>query len=192
VLAALRRRDILDRAAQLMEQKGYGGNSAQNIADALEFSKANFFYHVKSKEDLLYHIFIDALHFSIRHLEAILARKGPASEKLRTLVDFYVRLMTDHAAVMQVWFKEKGHLTHEHEADVTALENRIGTLLEGFFADAMRRGEFRRVHPRLPGMSIVGMCFSFTRWPDIHSQLSLQELTNQMQKLVTAALVRKG
>ena len=114
-----------------MEQKGYGGISAQDIADALEFSKANFFYHVKSKEDLLYHIIFDSLHFTIRHLEAILARTMPVSQKLRAVVDFYVQLMVDHGAVMQVWFKEKGHLTSGHQADVTALERRIGTLFEG-------------------------------------------------------------
>jgi AcrR family transcriptional regulator len=175
-----------------MEKKGYGGISAQDIADALEFSKANFFYHVKSKEELLYHIFLDTLHFSIRHLEGILARKAPISDKLRALVEFYVLLMTDHGAVMQVWFKEKGHLSPEHNADVTALENRIGSLLEGFFADGMRRGEFTRVHPRLPGMSIFGMCFALTRWPVIYDELSLAEITEQIQQLAEGALVRNG
>ena len=47
---SLRKRHILNRAARLMQHKGYDGISAQQIADALEFSKANFFYHVKTKE----------------------------------------------------------------------------------------------------------------------------------------------
>ena len=49
-----RRSDILDRAADLIGRKGFAGMSARNIADELEFSKANFFYHIRSKEDLLY------------------------------------------------------------------------------------------------------------------------------------------
>ena len=175
-----------------MEQKGYGGISAQDIADALEFSKANFFYHVKSKEDLLYHIFLDTLHFTIRHLEAIFARKMPAAETLRAVVDFYVQLMIDHGAVMQVWFKEKGHLTAEHHADVTALEDRVGALVEGFYAAGMRRREFRRVSPRLTGVSIFGMCFALTRWPEIREELSPAQLTEQMQLLVSGGLMRKG
>jgi hypothetical protein len=40
-----RRSDILERAADLIGRKGFAGMSARNLAGALEFSKANFFYH---------------------------------------------------------------------------------------------------------------------------------------------------
>jgi AcrR family transcriptional regulator len=173
-----------------MQEKGYGGISAQDIADALDFSKANFFYHVKSKEDLLYHIFVDTLQFAIRHYELILQRRAPAAEKLRGLIDLYVQLMTDHGAVMQVWFNEKSHLTPEHEAEVNRLEQRIRELLSDFYTEAIRRGEFRNIHPRLASMSMFGMCFALTRWPELRQQLSIAELTEQMQELACAALVR--
>jgi AcrR family transcriptional regulator len=187
----LRRRDILDRAARLMQEKGYGGISAQDIADALDFSKANFFYHVKSKEDLLYHIFVDTLQFTIRHLEQIMTRKASAAEKLRALIDVYVQLMTDHAAVMQVWFREKGHLTPDHEAAVTRLEGRIHALLNAFYTEAMGRGEFRMVHPRLAAASMFGMCYALTRWPELVKELPVDRLTGQMQQLACGALMAK-
>ena len=59
-----------------MEEKGFAAVSVQHLADALEFSKANFFYHLDSKEHLLHEIFIDTLQFSLGHLEDILGRKG--------------------------------------------------------------------------------------------------------------------
>ena len=173
-----------------MQEKGYGGISAQDIADALGFSKANFFYHVKSKEDLLYHIFVDTLQFTIEHLEQIMARDADASEKLRALIDLYVRLMTDHAAVMQVWFKEKAHLTPEHAVTVTRLERRIRTLVDRFYTDAIQRGAFRKVDPRLARVSIFGMCFALTRWPELQADLSAPVLIEQMQQLACGALLR--
>ena len=174
-----------------MQEKGYGGISAQHIADALEFSKANFFYHVKSKEDLLYHIFVDTLQFAIRHYEEILTREAPAAERLRALIAFYIQLMTDHGAVMQVWFKEKGHLTPEHDAEVTRLERRIQALNNDFYTGAIRRGEFRNIHPRLASVSMFGMCFALARWPELRGELSIAELTEQMQQLACGALVQK-
>ena len=120
-----------------MQHKGYDGISAQQIADALEFSKANFFYHVKTKEELLYHIFVDTLQFTIRHLEEVMARQQSASEKLAAVIDLYVQLMTDHAAVMQVWFREKDHLTAKHRAEVERLEGRIKAVLGPFYTNAI-------------------------------------------------------
>lgn len=174
-----------------MQEKGYAGISAQDIADALGFSKANFFYHVKSKEDLLYQIFVDTLQFTIHHLERIMARDAAASEKLRALVDLYVRLMTDHAAVMQVWFKDKAHLSPAHAAAVSRLERRIRALVDDFYTEAIRRGEFRDVDPRVARISMFGMCFALTRWPELRKELSGRALARQMQQLACGALLRK-
>lgn len=185
-----RRQDILERAAHLMQEKGYGGISAQHIADALEFSKANFFYHIKNKEELLYQIFVETLNVTIRQLEEIFARQDTSSEKLRAIIDHYVHLMTDHAAVMQVWFKEKGHLTPEHEAEVTRLEQHIGMLLDDFYTRAIDSGDFRNVDPRIAGIGMFGMCFALTRWPELRDRFAVRRLSEQMQELACGALLK--
>ena len=173
-----------------MQQKGYAGVSARDIADALAFSKANFFYHVKSKQDLLYHIFVEPLQLTIRRVEEILARQAPAVDTLRALIDLYVQLMTDHTAVMLVWFKERSHLTPEHHAEVIQLERHIQGLANKFYADAIHRGEFRAVHPSLARISIFGMCFMLCRWPHVQDELSIPELKRQLQELACGALLR--
>ena len=55
------KRDIVEQAIRLMEEKGFAAVSVQHLADALEFSKANFYHHIESKEELLYEIFLDTL-----------------------------------------------------------------------------------------------------------------------------------
>jgi len=65
-----RRRDIVDQALLLMEEKGFAAVSVQHLADALEFSKANFYHHIKSKEKLLYEVFVDTLQFAIANIGA--------------------------------------------------------------------------------------------------------------------------
>ena len=66
-----RRRDIVDQAVRLMEERGFSAVSVQHLADALEFSKANFYHHLNSKEKLLHEIFVEILQFSSRHIEEI-------------------------------------------------------------------------------------------------------------------------
>ena len=66
--------------------------------------------------------------------------------------------MTDHAAVMQVWFREKDHLTAKHRAEVERLEGRIKAILGPFCTKAIASGEFRDVDPQLATIAMFGMC----------------------------------
>jgi AcrR family transcriptional regulator len=184
-----RRDDILERAAHLMKIKGFAGMSARDIAEELEFSKANFFYHVKSKEELLYQIFVENLEYAFRHVEEILKRSDPAPVRLRAIVDFYVHLNCERSAVMLVWFKEKGHLTPEHEAHVTRLEQKIVTMLHDFYGSAIEAGELRTLDPTIVRIAVFGMCFALTRWPQLREQHSLQSLSAQIQDIACNGLL---
>jgi AcrR family transcriptional regulator len=184
-----RRDDIVAQAARLMQEKGYGGISVQEIADALGFSKANFFYHLGSKQNLLHAIFVEPLRFTIANLEEIVRRDQSGEARLRAIVDLYVHLVVERAAEMQVWFKEKGHLSDVHLREVTRLERRVGQLLEDFFSEGVERGEFRDINPLLAMNGIVAMCFSLTRWPQLQRQFSRAELSAQMQQLACGALL---
>ena len=66
-----RRQDIVAKAVRLMEDRGFAAVSVQHLADALEFSKANFYHHIESKEELLHEIFVEALQSSLGRTESI-------------------------------------------------------------------------------------------------------------------------
>lgn len=104
-------------------------------------------------------------------------------------MNLYVHLVIERSAEMQVWFKEKSHLSDAHLREVTQLERRVGQLLEGFFSDGVAEGEFRDVSPLLAMNGIVAMCFSLTRWPQLQRQFSLAELSEQLQQLACGALL---
>jgi TetR/AcrR family transcriptional regulator, cholesterol catabolism regulator len=185
-----RRTDILERAADLIGQKGFAGMSARNLAEALEFSKANFFYHVRSKEQLLYELFIENLNYAIRHIEEIVQRPDPAPDRLRAIIDFYVTLNTERASIMLVWFKEKTHLTEPHQAHISALEQQIGAMLNGFYNSGIKSGDFRRVEPRLARVAIFGMCFALTRWPDLQEEFSIETISTQLQEVACGGMLK--
>ena len=185
-----RRSDILERAAELIGRKGFAGMSARDIAGELDFSKANFFYHVRSKEDLLHEIFVETLNYAIQHIEEIVNRSESPSERLQALMDFYVRLNTERATVMLVWFKEKEHLSQEHQAQILALEQRIATMLNEFYRSGIESGHFQPIDPRIARVVIFGMCFALTRWPQLRAEFSPQALSAQIWKVASEGLLR--
>ena len=183
-----RRREIFDEAVRLMEEKGFAAMSVQHIADALEFSKANFYHHIDSKEQLLYDIFVDTLEYSLRHIEEIVSSDRTIPDQLRALVEFYVSLMFDRRATMLVWFRERAHLTDAHQKEIGGLEQKIGATLEGLYARGMAAGYFKTMRPDVLRMAIFGMCFQLTKLarPD---RAATAEITRQVQELACTGLL---
>jgi AcrR family transcriptional regulator len=171
-----------------MEDKGFAGVSVQHLADALEFSKANFFYHIDSKEHLLHEIFVDTLQFSLGNLEEILEREEPIPQRLRSLVEFYVSMMIDRRAVMLVWFKERAHLTPAHLKEVSRLERQIVAKLEAFYARGMSEGYFKPLQPDVVRIAVFGMCFMLTKLSRANRG-SVASITRQLQDLLTGGLL---
>lgn len=44
---------IIEKANQLFQEKGYNQVTIQDICDACEITKTTFYYHMKSKDDLI-------------------------------------------------------------------------------------------------------------------------------------------
>ena len=55
------RDQILDAATRLFARRGFNGTSLDEIAEHLDVSKGAFYYHIKNKEDLLYHCYSRSL-----------------------------------------------------------------------------------------------------------------------------------
>ena len=184
-----RRRDIVDHAIRLMEEKGFAAMSVQHVADALEFSKANFYHHVDSKENLLYEIFVDTLEHSIRQIDDVLGSGRSTPDKLRALVDFYVSMMTGRRAVMLVWFKERAHLSAAHLDHVSQLERRITGMLDRFYGEGMEEGCFKRMDVDVLRLSVFGMCFQLTKLPRSVDRAAIATISLQLQDLASTGIL---
>jgi AcrR family transcriptional regulator len=187
--AESRRREIVDHAVRLMEDKGFAAMSVQHLADALEFSKANFYHHVDSKEHLLHEIFVETLQFSLGRIEEIVGSDRPTSDQFRALIEFYVSLMIDRRAVMLVWFKERAHLTKAHQKEVVRLEQQILATLERFYARGIAEGIFKPMDVDLIRTAIFGMCFMLTKLLDKSDRGRIAAITRQFQDFACTGLL---
>jgi len=103
-----RYQDILDVAAKIFKQKGYHHANISDIAAEVGLQKGSLYHYIKSKEDLLYDIFIFSIEQYIKAFseiikqskqydiilkEAIIAHISPADSKLDR---FYVGIHEFH------------------------------------------------------------------------------------------------
>jgi AcrR family transcriptional regulator len=179
-----RRQEIFDHAIILMREKGFVGTSVQDLADRLEFSKANFYYHIKSKEEMLYRISYETLQVKLDRIKAIVDSGTPHPQRMRAIIDCFVNLVVDHTAVISVYFEEKRHLTAPHFAKVTKLERQILDALADFYSEGVELGDFRDIEPSVAVLGILGMCFWMTKWYQPKGRLTAGVISDQLNTML--------
>jgi len=147
-----------------MRQKGYGGMSIQQLADALGFSKPAFYYHVKDKADLLLQISLETLQLAEQRIGAIARSHEPPREKMAGIVRAYVELMTRRPELFAVYFEEKTNLAPADLERTRAVERRLFHLVEGVYREGVAAGEFRDFDPTVAVFGVLGMCFWVYQW----------------------------
>ena len=94
-----RRRLILDRAKELILERGVPALSMQDIADAAELSKATLYLYFPSKEALLSEILDDAAQAFTDYVETRIAGVTSGLAALRTLWGSYLSLFGESADI---------------------------------------------------------------------------------------------
>ena len=183
--AESRKRDIVEQAIRLMEEKGFAAVSVQHLADALEFSKANFYHHIESKEELLYEIFLDTLRTLESHRgnlerQRLAARQAPRADRVLRLADD--RPQGCHARLVQERAPERSAPVHRHAGGTTRDTLNSSTRLES------RRDISSRWTPPSSGWR-SSACAFLTKLPQTPDSASIVAITRQLQELVTTGLL---
>ena len=157
-------RTVLEAAAKLFAQRGFGGTNLQDIADSLGISRPALYYYFKSKEDILASLVEEVTVFS-GHQATELAAKADfnPSETLRQMVFKHAKWLLEHPVEFRVVDRTENDLpaavrrTHE-KAKRALLDNFSRTIARG-----VELGHFRPVDATVMALSIIGMC-SWTAW----------------------------
>ena len=187
-----KRLHLLEVAARVFSEVGYGGASMRLIAAETEFSLAGIYHYVASKEELLYwiqfHTFDSLLQGLNKNLEGVVEPR----RRLETAVRNHVRHFGEHM----------------HELKVCARELET---LEGEAYDAVherRRSYFEAVHQLVKELqpekgarfsswiataNLFGMINWFYQWYDPgRSQVSLDDLAEQQTALFLDGYIARG
>jgi len=186
-----RRRHIFEKALALMQRNGFHGTSIQDVADELKFTKAAFYFHVESKEQMLYEISLQTLNLMLERMTAISQSTESPEQKIRDIIDCYVKLMVDQPALFIVYFREKGFLSKKHRSRVNQLERNILRILEKIYEEGVRRHQFTDIDPAVAILGILGMCFWVYNWYQKRGRLSASEISKSFQALALSGVLTR-
>ena len=158
------RKAILDAASKLFIERGLGGTSMQDIAEALGLTRTAVYYYYRNKEAILEGL-TENVTLSAKRLAGDVAARADLDpiEALRGLVERHARLILSQPLEFRVVDRNESDLPPRLRA---AAETARRGVLENFSAvieRGVRSGHFRVVDARIAAFALIGMC-NWTAW----------------------------
>lgn len=179
-------------AAKLFEAKGYHETSVDDIAKAAGLTKGGLYYHISSKEDLLFLIQEDLLSTIIAGMKKALAGKKTATEKLRTLICTYLDQQgANREKIAILFYEEKVQMPEDKAERIRQKRRGYISFIREIVQDGIKSGEFRQdLDSQIAAYGILGMCFWTFLWYRPDGRLTPEQIGDIYAEMAISALKR--
>jgi AcrR family transcriptional regulator len=155
-----RKSELINKSARLFREKGYEKTTVRDIAAAAGMQAGSWFYHFKSKHDILLAIVEQGLQQSLAQIREIVAQELPAREMFKALVRAHLNtLLAPNNDFIPVLLYEGRSLEPEARAKVAALTNQYEMVWDQVLLRLQQSGDWA-----LPGKLDRLMLFGSLNW----------------------------
>jgi TetR/AcrR family transcriptional regulator, cholesterol catabolism regulator len=180
---------ILEGSAQLISRKGFHGAVAQDLADVAGLVKGTLYYHIHSKDELLFQIHQQVTEEGIRTWSAIAYKDASPTALIEEMIIAHCRVMDGYRDSIAVMSEEMKYLSPERLKKVIERRDLYSSLLEGVVARGIRSGEFRPFDQRISTLIILGMLNGMYRWYRAGGDLTPEEIGRIFSSLLFDGLL---
>jgi AcrR family transcriptional regulator len=191
-----RRSKILDAAAQVFKEKGYGAASVDDVAQLAEMDRASIYYYFSGKKELFREMVGGATLENVEMAEHIAGSRQPPDAKLRALICGLFESYRKHFPYLYVFVQEEmTHLAGDRSAwskKIMALNHRFDVATHTILQEGIRSGLFvSRGDAKLLAAGIVGMCNWSHRWYEPSGKRSAEEIAEAFADMVLTGLIAR-
>ncbi len=181
---------LLDVAAGLFSRQGFPATSIREVAAGAGFSKAGLYYHIREKEDLLFHICcgsIEAILAEVRPAIAEMAAQ-PAPARLGAVVQAHVRFFHRHPDRLKVLVHEMGHLPPVQRLRVEELERAYLDLIRNIIAEGQKTGSLAAMEPTVAAFLLLSLLNGLHAWYDPGGREGVDQIAANIEQLFLSGL----
>jgi AcrR family transcriptional regulator len=127
---------IFEAATELFAHNGYHATGVQELSEAVGLGRGALYYHIKSKEDLLFNISMSLLEDMLVKARLVADSDETPEEKIRQLGRELVENLAEHRAGWRVSLYESRSLSEDLHRHVVAARDAY----EAIWADVLAKG----------------------------------------------------
>ena len=184
----LRLQEILKVAARMFAELGYERTTLDMIAEELGLSKPGLYYYVKSKEDVLGHIFQNIFQNILDQVESELSVGMAPVERLRQLILAYARQACVYPEGRAL-FLYQSNLISVCSAEMAGLRERYQQIIEDTIPAGIAQGQFQVANAKLASLALFGSLYCIPLWYVPDGPMSPDEVGDYYASLLVGGLV---
>jgi TetR/AcrR family transcriptional regulator, cholesterol catabolism regulator len=187
--SSARQAQILDAAQNLFYLNGYGATSIQEIADAVGLLKGSLYYHIPSKESVLFEI-VRRVHEGLLTLaDNALDATAPPLEQVRALVACHCEYIAENNRAVSIFFTEYRALSDAHRTFILAKRDEYEARIRNLIDRGQASAEIsKNLDPTVMTMGILGMMNWLYQWYRHDGSLTGADIGRQIAALSVRAL----
>ena len=170
-----KRRKILKNAARIFAKKGYEKSSLEEIAARLKLSKGSLYHYIKSKDELLYLIQLQAIEEAIATVNQILEKESDPVKKLYRVIKGYIKTLTQNHVIGALRQQEL-ILPQKWRSRIIEARDTLESIIQGIVEAGMESGDFEISDSKMACLSTFGVLNSVIRWYSPQGRLSVDEI----------------
>lgn len=120
-----RRRNILEKAAELFADKGYARSSVSELATACNASKSWLYHYYPSKEAILYDIMRRHVTELVTMAEEAMVYEGSPRQKFRRLARNFMKIYVNAGSKHVILLNDRGCLPDHLRAEIMGLQDQV-------------------------------------------------------------------
>lgn len=185
----LSRDRIVTESARTFNRLGYHATTLDEIARALGVTKAALYYHVRSKEELLFECYKMSIEIGFEGIRRAREKSSTPDEQLRLAVAYYIEGITDPERAGVVLLEERA-LTPDLRRQVIewrdAYERQIREIIERGIAEDV----FVPFDPKLIGFALLGAGNWVPKWHKPSGGRSGREIADTFSAYLVRGLLK--
>jgi len=155
----------LDAAVGLFSRKGYAATSTREVAKLLGIQKATLYYHVESKEDLLFAICQSSLTQIRNDVETAIGDSQDPLERTQALICSHIESLLRDADEHSTTFTEMHALSEERFGQIMKLRDAYENLVRSELQQAQDAGVLRQdIEAKYLSLALLGIMNRVTVW----------------------------
>jgi AcrR family transcriptional regulator len=184
-----KREAVLREAGRAFAKRGFHNTSLDDVAKALDVTKAALYTYVTTKQEILFECHKASMDLGDSALDEALALPGSAAEKLEAFLHRYIAQITGEHGGFAV-LSEIDALTPEDRAVIIARRDAFEVRFKRLLEAGLRDGSLREVDPKVVIFAFMGTMHWIARWFDPQGRLSSEEMAKALSSLLAHGIVQ--
>lgn len=177
---------IIATSIKLFDENGFTETSIQDIVNEIGVTKGTFYYYFQSKQDLLYMIHHDFIHYILNEQEQLLNDETKnCKEKLDGIIIMLVKQIKNRKHSARIFFREMRNLGDKNLDSILEKRDMFRYNLQKLIQIGIENNEFRKdLRADILAFAILGILNWSYFWYDPSGTVKEDELAMIYRKLV--------